>query len=79
MQKRQDVFEKLLLDQQVDVLQEIMKLSGRVNEADLTLIGESKHSGKSLINKKITGLKSCELISQSVTGLFEQKTDLLTL
>lgn len=78
LQKRQDAFENLSLDQQVNVLQEIMKLSGRVNEADLTLIGESMHSGKSLINKKITGLKSCELISQSVTGLFEQKTDLLT-
>ena len=79
LQKRQPAFENLSLDQQVSVLQEIMKLSGRVNEADLTMIGESKHSGKSLINKKLTGLKSCELISQSVTGLFEQKTDLLTL
>ncbi len=79
LKRRNDIFAKLPLDKQVNVLLEILKLSGRVNEANLAQINESQHSGKSLINKKISELKSCFLISQSVTGLYEQYTDLRTI
>ena len=44
---------------------------------DLRLLGESKATGKIMINRTITNHESTILINQSVTGLFEQKIDLL--
>ena len=46
--------------------------------ADLTLINGSKIAGNMALSKNITNAKSAFLIHQSITGLFEQKIDLLT-
>lgn len=45
--------------------------------ADLRMLGKSKNTGKMRVNKIISKHKSAILINQSVTGLFEQKIDLL--
>ena len=47
------------------------------NGADLTLIGESAASGKTLMSKNITDVNELLLINQSVTGLYENSIDLL--
>lgn len=46
--------------------------------SNLTLIDGKARSGVLTINKDITKYCSAKLINQSVTGLFEQETDLLT-
>ena len=51
----------------------------KVFTADLSLLGGSKLAGNMAINKNIGGCTSAYLINQSVTGLFEQKVDLLSL
>lgn len=72
-------FEQLNLVKQCYVLLQILQLTQIMNQgADLTDIGESKKTGVSLINKKITEQNEFKLINQSVTGLFESEIDLLT-
>lgn len=46
--------------------------------ANLKLIGEAEKTGVMLISKDITTLDEMLLINQSVTGLYEQKVNLLT-
>ena len=60
------------------LLIEIIKLTcvGIVS-ADLTLIGGAAISGKMLISKNITDSNECFLINQSVTGLYENRIDLI--
>lgn len=71
-------FENLSLNDQLTVLREILRLSTSENQgADLTLIDGSKKSGVSKINKRISDLESAFLITQSVTGLYMKKIDLL--
>lgn len=65
--------------EQCRVLYEILQLSIIGNtRADLQLIGGAAISGVMLLSKNITDSKEFILINQSVTGLFEQKVDLLT-
>ena len=48
------------------------------NQTDLSKIGIGKQSGQITQNKKITGCKEFKLVNQSVTGLYENEIDLLT-
>ena len=78
LQEMEGRFEELSTAYQVKVLLEILKLSQRLNQgADLTLVGGSKKTGVSLINKKITELKECKIVNQSVTGMYVNEVDLL--
>lgn len=75
---RKDEFEQLNLAKQCYVLLQILQLTQLMNQgADLRDIGESKSTGVSLINKKITEQNELKLINQSVTGLYESEIDLL--
>ena len=73
-----ETFSDLNVYEQCIVLLNIMKSfkCDRQN-SDLTLIGGSANSGVIKFNKKISDCKSAYLISQSSTGLFEYKKDLL--
>lgn len=74
-----DNFKKLGIVEQCKVLANIISMSSITgNDADLSLIGGSGQCGKMQINKNITGVKEMALINQSVTGLFENRIDLLT-
>ena len=73
------LFEEKSLLEQSKILYELLQLSAIGNvKADLLLIGGSASSGVMLIPKNITDSKEFILINKSVTGLFEQKVDLLT-
>ena len=73
-------FEKLTLKEQIYVLQQILQLSLLLNRgADLRSIGEKKTTGVSSLNKKISEKKEFKLINQSITGLYENEIDLLTI
>ena len=75
----EQAFAKISLYEQCIVISQILALSRIENpSADLTLIGLSKQTGTMKISKNITNCKEYILINQSVTGLFEQKVDLLT-
>lgn len=79
--QKKAVFEELELREQCEVLNQIIKLSsvGAAAYADLSLLGEASICGKMRMNKKINGAQELLLINQSVTGLFESYTDLLTI
>ena len=73
-----DEFIKLDLPDQCYLLNELFKISRLQNNgADLRKIGGRKGSGSSKTGKDISKMKECKLIMQSVTGLYEQETDLL--
>ena len=74
----QDKFVNLTTEEQIKLLIEIIKLTcvGIVS-ANLTLIGGAAISGKMLMSKNITDANECILINQSVTGLYENRIDLL--
>ncbi|MCR5837612.1 MAG: type II CRISPR RNA-guided endonuclease Cas9 [Lachnospiraceae bacterium] len=72
-------FGKLEIEKQVYVLLQILKLSsGSNNGADLCEIGGSKKTGYMRLNKKISDKLEFKIINQSVTGLFANEIDLLT-
>ncbi len=81
MESKRNVFEKLSLKNQCEVLMEVLSIvHSNVRTGDLTLIGEAKNSGTVTTNSKILptkNVKSFKLINQSITGLFEQETELL--
>lgn len=71
-------FEKLTLAEQCVVLGEILHLfQCKPLMANLTLIGASANTGAVKIGKVISNCSSVKLVSQSVTGIYEQVTDLL--
>lgn len=70
---------KLELETQIKILLEILKLTQiGLPEADLREIGGAKSTGTIKVGKKISGLHELKLIHQSVTGIYEQQVDLLT-
>lgn len=76
--KRDEFINLSLYEQCYTLMQIINILHANVLSGDLTLIGEAKKSGITLISNKLnTGYKSVKLINQSITGLFEQEIDLL--
>ena len=75
----EEKFEKLELETQIKILLEILKLTQiGLPEADLREIGGAKSTGTIKVGKKISGLHELKLIHQSVTGIYEQQVDLLT-
>ena len=79
LQEYQGNFEELGIERQIYVLLQILELSQLLNQgADLVEIGGAKQTGVAQINKKISGNVEFKLIHQSVTGLYEQEIDLLT-
>lgn len=81
-EKLKNGFEKFRMldkDEQCKVLVSIMSMTMiGGSETNLSLIGEGSSVGLMRINKNITGIKEIVLINQSITGLFENKVDLLT-
>ncbi len=72
-------FEQLSCLEQGKVLLEILNLTRiGMTSADLTLIGGAAKSGVMLVSKKITDAKEFILVNQSVTGVYENRIDLLT-
>ena len=80
LEKAREQFVELAVDDQCKVLYQILQLTkiGPVS-ADLTLIGESAHTGVMLISKKLKQTDSVYLVEQSVTGLYEKKRSLSSL
>lgn len=81
--QKRDVFVSLDLRTQCFVLNEILKiLHCNVLMGDLSKVGLAKKSGALTSNSVLTeikNVKSIYLINQSVTGLFENKIDLLNM
>lgn len=79
MDRGKGEFASLSVFKQCQVLLELLKLTriGK-NTADLTSIGGIKQSGILEINKTISEDNHLYLISQSVTGIYEEVKDLLT-
>lgn len=74
-----DKFIKLSLSEQLSVLMQILQLSQLSNQgADLTAIGGVKKTGVATLNKVISDKQEFKLINQSITGLYENEIDLLT-
>lgn len=76
-----ELFNDLDIEKQCYVIAEILKIvHANVMSGDLTYLGEAKKSGITTTNSKISEIKnitSVNLINQSVTGLYEQKIELL--
>ncbi len=82
MKKGRDKFIALDLKEQATVITEILKiLHCNPVLGDITLIGGAKKAGALTISMELVNknIKSIKLIDQSVTGLFEKKTELLNL
>lgn len=72
-------FAELDISKQIYVLMQILQLSQLTNiGADLTDIGGVKKTGVATLNKKISDKYEFKLINQSVTGLYTNEIDLLT-
>ena len=76
---KRDLFINLQFEEQIKSLYEIVKLT-EIGPAigDLTLLNESKYSGKMRNSKNISNTSEFLLINQSVTGLYENIIDLKT-
>lgn len=75
---REEIFMNLSIEQQVKALLQILKLSSiDLINVDLSLIGETKQAGVVTIGKEITSYEQFVLINQSITGLMENRVDLL--
>ncbi len=80
LQEGQETFEKLTLEEQIEVLLQIIVWCGiPCNAVDMSKIGGSKLSGKCTIDKKITNCKEAKIIYTSATGLITKSVDLLSL
>ncbi len=81
MPANRESFIGLTIYEQCTVLVQILNiLHCNVLTGDLSLIGESKNSGATMIGNKIiksSSMQSFKIIHQSVTGLFEQEIELL--
>ena len=67
------------MDRQIYVLLQILQLSQLTNQgADLVEIGGVKKTGVATLNKIISDKTEFKLVNQSVTGLYENEIDLLT-
>lgn len=80
LQKGREQFMNLKLEEQCVVLGEILHLfQCKPLSANLTLIGATAHTGVVKIGKEISKCNSVKLVNQSVTGIYEQVTDLLSI
>lgn len=73
-------FKTLDLLEQVMILNEILKLTKLSNMgANLSLIGEASKAGIMTLNNNISGKTEFKLINKSITGLYENEVDLLSI
>jgi len=79
LEKAEVIFCGLDVKKQCSALYQLLQLTS-IGPAigDLTLLKESKNSGTMRMSKNISGNKDLYLINQSVTGVYENKIDLLT-
>lgn len=78
LKKGRDKFRTLSVEEQLQMLEEVLKLFRTVNEnCNFSLIGGKPTADKTTMGKKLSNLNSCILLSQSVTGIFEKRIDLL--
>lgn len=78
--KASEKFKQLKVSEQCEVLNQVLSLSAiGPAYADLSLIGGAPKSGVMRIAKNITDVKELLLVNQSVTGIFENPVDLLTI
>ena len=75
--RAREKFVTLTISEQREVLCQVLQLTkiGPVI-ANLTLIGESQHTGKMLISKKVKESDRAYIVEQSVTGLYEKRRKL---
>lgn len=75
-----ETFSELSLEKQCVVLNQVIKVSsiGAAAFGDFTLLGGASSCGTMKMSKKVNGAEELLLIHQSVTGLYENYTDLLT-
>ena len=73
-------FEEISLLEQVYVILQILQLSQLINNgANLDIIEKGAHAGVATLNKMISECNEFKLINQSITGLYENEVDLLTI
>lgn len=81
LEKNADTFSSLSVYEQCFVLINLLNIiHSDVRTGDLTYINGSKNSGRLTIGNKIIAtndIKSFKLINQSITGMFEQETELI--
>lgn len=78
LQNGRTKFLGLSLENQAKILFQILQLSTTgTSTADLSEIGGAPTSGKMRYNKNIVDAIECDLICQSVTGVFENRINLL--
>ena len=71
-------FENLTLEKQcLSIVNMLPLFANNTLASDLSLIGGSKNAGKILTSKKISTNKKVTLINQSITGIYENRIDLL--
>ena len=72
LQAKSERFVDLSIEEQIKTLVQLLKMTSILgSDADLTIIGESKNTGKMLIPKKISELQECKIINQSITGVYK--------
>lgn len=75
-----ETYTKLSINDKVKVCWELLKLVKSTRESsDLSLIGGTKISGTNYLGMTISNKEEIYLVNQSVTGLFENKINLLEL
>lgn len=78
-EKGMEKFETLSIKEQIEILLEMVNYSkDSVSKINLSKLGLSANSAYCRTSKEISKLKECKLINQSVTGLYENEIDLLT-
>lgn len=78
LQKGKEQFDLLSAKDQFFVIKQIISLvQMKARGADLTKIGESKQCGVSMLSKRLSDYNEVVLINKSVTGLFEDRINLL--
>ena len=79
LREKRNVFEKITDEEKCLVLAEILHMfQCQSNSANLKLISGPGNAGILSLNRNITKYKKIFLINQSVTGIYEQEIDLLT-
>ena len=80
MENKEEIFAGLSIEKQCYVINQIISwINSKTQNVDLSDIKGSSHSGTMTLNKKISECSQFELIYQSVTGMYEKRTDLLKL
>ena len=74
-----DIYTKLDIEDQVNLILNLTRLSGIGNDGiDLEKINGAKIAGKMKVGKQISDKNEVKLINKSITGIYENVIDLLT-